>query len=89
MLGAAAPDEDVLAYVVEDDRYVLTCDRDFGKLVFQDRQELPPGIIFIRFEPQDVEEIIPRILAVLKSPDLAGKLVVIGDAGNRLTELPR
>jgi predicted nuclease of predicted toxin-antitoxin system len=89
VLGAAAPDEEVLAYALEDDRYLVTCDRDFGKLVFQDRKEPPPGIIYIRFEPQDVEEIVPRVLAVLKSPDLSGNLVVIGDGGDRLTELPR
>jgi len=52
VLGAAAPDENVLSYAVKEERFLLTCDRDFGKLVYQDRRASPPGINSIRFEPQ-------------------------------------
>ena len=89
VLGPAAPDEEVLAHAVSDARILLTCDRDFGALVFQKGEAAPPGIIYIRFEPQDVEDIIPRVLDVLERFEIAGHLIVIGDAGDRSTGLPK
>ena len=88
-LGAAAPDERVLAHAVAEERIRLTCDSDFGELVFLNGHRAPPGIIYVRFEPQDVADIIPRLLAVLTEDFPFHHMVVIGDSGDRSTPFPK
>ncbi|MFX8207331.1 DUF5615 family PIN-like protein, partial [Acinetobacter baumannii] len=51
-----ASDAAILAHAVETDRILVTCDRDFGELVFKHGRPPPPAIIYIRFEPQQVED---------------------------------
>ena len=88
VLGQAASDEEVLALAVSDERILLTCDSDFGELVFGLGKKSPTATVYVRFEPQEVNEIIPRLLAVLELPNIAGHMVVIGNAGDRMTALP-
>ena len=57
-----ARDEQVLALAAFEDRILITCDSDFGELVFLAGEPPPPAIIYVRFEPDDVEDIAPRIL---------------------------
>lgn len=87
-LGHSAPDDDILALAVSDDRILLTCDSDFGELVFLQGKTAPPGILYVRFEPQTVEEILPRIYEALRSDRLSGNMVVIGNSGDRFTAFP-
>jgi len=87
-LGQAATDEAVLAHAVREMRFLITCDSDFGELVFLKGHAPPPGIIYVRFEPQDVNDIVSRVLAVLQAPNIEGHMVVIGNAGNRMTLFP-
>ncbi|MGH6785716.1 MAG: DUF5615 family PIN-like protein [Novosphingobium sp.] len=87
-LGQSAPDEDVLDLAVREGRILLTCDSDFGELVFLDGMSAPPGILYVRFEPQTVEEIIPRILVALESGRIEGHMVVLGNSGDRVTVFP-
>ena len=89
VLGQAALDEDILALAVTDARFLLTCDSDFGELVFGHGKQAPVGIVYIRFEPEDVNDIIPRVLSVLQSDNIAGHMAVIGKAGDRMTLLPK
>jgi predicted nuclease of predicted toxin-antitoxin system len=83
-----SPDSEVLAQAVSDARILVTCDADFGELVFLRGAQPPPAIIFVRFEPEEVEEIAPRVLAVLGWPNLAGHMAVIGQSSDRLTAFP-
>lgn len=83
-----ASDEAVLAYAVANERVLVTCDRDFGELVFKHRQPPPPAIIYVRFEPQQVGDIVSRLLAVLNFELLHQHMTVIGDEGNRRTTFP-
>ena len=83
-----APDEVILKHAVADDRILVTCDRDFGELIFKHRAVAPLGVIYIRFEPDDVEEIVPRLLAVLDFDALKGHMTVIGDDSIRRTLFP-
>ena len=87
-LSPSAPDREVLALAVSDARILLTCDADFGELVFLSGAEPPPAIVYVRFEPDEVEEIAPRVLAVLDQPDLEGHIAVIGRSTDRMTEFP-
>lgn len=83
-----APDIDVLALAVHEQRILITCDADFGGLVFRDRRHAPPAIIYVRFEPDEVEEIAPRVIAALETSDIEGHIVVIGEVNNRTTKFP-
>ena len=84
-----ADDETVLSCAVEQDRILVTCDRDFGELVFRHFRQPPPAIIYIRFEPQDVRDIVPRLMAILDFEQLQNHMTVIGDEGDRRTTFPR
>lgn len=84
-----ADDATVMACAVEQDRILVTCDRDFGELVFRHFRRPPPAIIYIRFEPQNVEDVVPRLMAVLDFEQLQHHMTVIGDEGDRRTTFPR
>ena len=83
-----AKDDIVLAHAVADDRFLITCDRDFGALVFLNRAPAPPGIVYIRFEPDGVEQILPRLLPLLEFEKLNGHMTVIGTKRDRFVPLP-
>ncbi|MFT4028129.1 MAG: DUF5615 family PIN-like protein [Novosphingobium sp.] len=83
-----APDAEVLALAVRDERILITCDADFGRLIFLEAQEVPPAVIFVRFEPEDVEMIAPRVIAVLERQDIEGHIIVIDDLFDRSTKFP-
>ena len=82
-------DEAILERARVEQRILVTCDRDFGELVFGHGASPPPAIIYIRFEPQDVADIIPRLLAVLEPEALQDHLTVIGDTADRRRPFPR
>jgi predicted nuclease of predicted toxin-antitoxin system len=82
-------DEIILQRARVENRILVTCDRDFGELVFGRGIEPPPAIIYVRFEPDDVSEIIPRLLAVLEPEALRNHLTVIGDKTDRRRPFPR
>jgi predicted nuclease of predicted toxin-antitoxin system len=75
----SADDETVLAYAVANARVLVTCDSDFGDLVFFRGHAPPPAIIYIRFEPDDVGDIVPRLLAIPDFDRLRGHITVLGD----------
>jgi len=77
-----------MAYAVANDRVLVTCDSDFGELVFLEGQKPPPAIIYIRFEPEDVADIVPRLLPLLDFTMLRGHMTVIGDRRDRRTPFP-
>ena len=85
------PDSDdrpILAFAAAERRVLITCDRDFGELVFKHRAATPPAIIYVRFEPDTVEEIVPRIIEILDFDRLEDHMTVIGGEGNRRTIFP-
>ncbi|HMC92531.1 MAG TPA: DUF5615 family PIN-like protein [Allosphingosinicella sp.] len=82
-------DEAILERARAEQRILVTCDRDFGELVFGRSVLPPPAIIYIRFEPPDVADIIPRLLAVLEPEALQDHLTVIGDTADRRRQFPR
>jgi len=84
-----ASDDEVLAYAVANEHVLITCDRDFGELVFQRGAPPPPAIIYVRFEPEDVLDIIPRIIPLLDFDRLKGHMTVVGDEHDRRTPFPQ
>ena len=89
---AIAPDADdltVLRTAAEQLRVLITCDRNFGALVFLKGETPPPAILYLRFEPQDVADLVPRILPLLETTDINGYMTVIGSVQDRKTPFPQ
>ena len=74
-----AADDAILAFAVSDERVLVTCDHDFGDLIFFRRHLPPPAVIFIRFEPEDVRDIVPRLLPLLDFDALRDHMTVMDD----------
>jgi predicted nuclease of predicted toxin-antitoxin system len=88
VLSQDASDESVLAFAPAESRILITCDSDFGRLVFKERRASPPAIIYVQIEPEDVADIVPRLIRVLAKTNLLGHMVVVGNSGDRFTLLP-
>ena len=46
------PDEEVLRRARDDNRIIVTFDRDYGELVFHRRLSAPAGVLYLRFHPK-------------------------------------
>jgi predicted nuclease of predicted toxin-antitoxin system len=74
-----ATDEKVIQLAKEDDRILITFDKDFGKLVFKLKQ-MVKGVILLRFSPVSpsiISENIKKLL-VMKNIKLEGHFTVVG-----------
>ena len=57
---------------------LLTFDRDFGELIYQQRLPCPPVVVYLRFAPATPEEPAQVVLAMLDSLKiLEGQFVVL------------
>lgn len=62
-------DEEVFERAAREDRIVLTFDRDYGRLLFEEgRSPLPSGIVYFRLDPSSPEEPADYLLALLDQP---------------------
>jgi len=83
-----ASDVSILATALAEDRILITADRDFGRLVFQHEADQPQAIIYIRFEPDQIADIVPRLMPLLDDPELKGHLTVVGHENTRRRPFP-
>ena len=61
----AVADIEIIHLANIQDRIILTCDRDFGELIYLRRLECRPGVIFLRlgdFSPTEPAEFVLRYL---------------------------
>ena len=72
-----APEEQVLRFAVAEERVLITCDHDFGDLIFFKGHRAPPAVIYILFEPEDVRQIVPRLIPLLEIDDLRDHMTVL------------
>ena len=85
-----ASDDALLALAFEEERLVLTEDRDFGELVH--RLRLPShGVVYLRFGVEDRAEKAPRLVEVVDTlaERLPGAFVVLEKDRVRLRPLAR
>lgn len=82
-------DHDVLALACEEQRVLLTEDRDFGELVFRLRYAAP-GIVLLRFAEDEADIKCRRAVAELErlSEQLWGYFTVIDKERTRRRALP-
>ncbi len=71
-------DEEVAALCAEQQRILLTFDKDFGELVFRRGLSAASGVVLFRITPESPEDAAGVALALVESrPDLAGTFCVV------------
>ena len=82
-------DREVLSLAVGENRWVATCDRDYGDLIFAKNLPSPPALIFFRprsYRPDNPGHIL---LDLLREPSrFAGQFVVVEEDSLRIRPLP-
>ncbi len=84
-----ADDPEILTYAVQDDRILVTFDKDFGELIFHSREMPPPGIILLRLRlrsPSFVAEILKTTLE--QEIEWRGHFSVVTESHIRVVPLP-
>lgn len=63
-------DSEVLARAANEQRVILTFDRDYGELIYRLRLRSPKGVIYLRFRPHTPEEPASILLNLLQTEGL-------------------
>jgi len=88
-LQAGAGDQTVLALAQEEQRVLITFDKDFGELVFRHGRAGSPGVILLRPRLSSPEIVSAFIVAVLSQPiDWSGHFTVAREGSLRVVQLP-
>lgn len=60
-----ASDSEVLARAVDEERIILTFDRDYGELIYRLRMPTPTGVVYFRYFPTTAEEPAEDLIRLL------------------------
>ncbi|MEG4108454.1 DUF5615 family PIN-like protein [Microcoleus sp. S13_C5] len=63
-------DSEVLARAADEERVILTFDRNYGELIYRLRLRSPRGVIYLRFRPHTPEESASILLNLLQTEGL-------------------
>lgn len=84
-----APDERVLELAGADSRWLVTCDRDYGELIYSRRLMSPPAVLYLRQEPYPPDRPARILLDLLSGPTrIEGYFVVVTERAVRGRPLP-
>jgi predicted nuclease of predicted toxin-antitoxin system len=87
---AGATDEAVLARSIREQRILLTLDKDFGELVFQQGLPAECGVILFRVDAESPSEFSDIVLAALQArDDWSGFFTVVSRDRVRMRPLPK
>jgi predicted nuclease of predicted toxin-antitoxin system len=80
----------VLARAVQEDRIILTFDRDYGELIYKRRLPPPLGVVYFRIIPATPDEPAERLLQLLATLgfSLEGKFTILEPGQARQRPLP-
>lgn len=82
-------DREVLARAQNENRIIITFDKDFGELAFRFRLSAASGVILFRILPSSSERIAQIVVAVLAArTDWAGNFTVVEADRIRMKPLP-
>lgn len=59
------PDNDVMQIAHDENRIILTFDRDYGELIFRHQLPSPAGILYMRFLPASAREPADYLLRLI------------------------
>ncbi len=82
-----AEDIEVVQKAIDDDRIIITEDKDFGEIIFKYRL-IPPGLILFRTKTTNPRMRIDLLEKVLKGVDLHEKIIVISEKTTRVRSVP-
>lgn len=60
------PDDEVMRLARDEARIIITCDRDYGELVYRRRLPAPAGVLYLRFlpaSPREPADYLARLIA--------------------------
>ena len=81
-------DEDILARPDIGSVVLLTYDRDFGDLIFNQGLPAPVAILYTRLSRAEPDQIAARLLALLEGGVATGHMTTITKDGERLKPFP-
>ncbi len=89
-LAPGASDEIVLAMASAEHHILLTCDKDFGEMVFRQGMSATCGVILFRPKIRSAQHLAQFVVSVL-SQDLSweGRFAVAQEGQIRIIELPK
>jgi len=83
-----ASDEEILTTAQEENRILITRDRDYGNLVFV--RAMGSGVIYLRILPTTVNKVHSELLQVLETyseVELVGAFIVVEPDGHRFRKI--
>lgn len=84
-IAPGEPDTEVLKLANEQDRVLITLDKDFGELVFHQKL-IHSGVIFLRLQDESVANKKKVLTKVLRSrKQFENKFTVVGDITKKLS----
>jgi predicted nuclease of predicted toxin-antitoxin system len=84
-----ATDREILVRAVREERIIVTFDRDYGELIYRYKFPVPPGVVYLRFDPLTPQEPGVRVLQLLNSDlSLERKFTVLEHGRIRQRPLP-
>ncbi len=84
-----ADDPEILVYAVQDDRILVTFDKDFGELIFYSRETPPPGVILLRFRLRSPGFVAKALKTTLEQEiEWRGHFSVVTESRIRVVPLP-
>jgi predicted nuclease of predicted toxin-antitoxin system len=88
-VAPGSSDADVLARAREEDRLLITFDKDFGELVFRHGAKASHGIVLFRIAQPSAMAVAARVAAILASRnDWPGNFSVVEESAVRMRPLP-
>jgi predicted nuclease of predicted toxin-antitoxin system len=82
-------DDSVLTRARDENRLLITFDKDFGELVFRHGAKASQGIVLFRIAQPSAEVVAARVAAILASrDDWAGSFSVVEESAVRMRPLP-
>ena len=84
--GIKAPE--VLARAVQENRIILTFDRDYGELIFRRFSPKPIGVIYFRYQPLTPEEPAQHLISLLDEKNLVIEKMFTVVERNKLRQRP-
>lgn len=81
-------DTEVLARAVQENRIILTFDRDYGELIFRRSSPKPIGVIYFRYQPITPEEPAQELLSLLSDKNLVIEKMFTVLERNKLRQRP-
>ncbi|MCL1473489.1 DUF5615 family PIN-like protein [Argonema antarcticum A004/B2] len=88
--SVGAEDREVLVRAVNEERIILTFDRDYGELIYRLGMRAPVGVVYFRYQPLTPEEPAENLLRLLnvEGLSLSGRFTVVERSQIRQRPLP-